>query len=1678
MTLMHCTTRFSSVVARVLVLLASSAALFGQDIVKTITHYANPPGLAAGTPDGSYALSSAESIDMFSGHLNYELPLLQVGGRGSAGYTISLKIPSRWETSVHTHCETTQNFGVVCTPTLYSALFGDYHPALVGYGPGAVMGRRTGGFAPCTYYGQTPPVQQYRMTSARTTVVFVDSHGSEHELFDTALGGALSDGSSAGACLEGNPSYVPPNRGKIFASRDGTALTYINDSNVIDNPTLLGNSGDVATGGRLFFPDGTMYRFNASGKVTYIRDRYGNITTFEYTASTVPELIRIVDPEGREVTFTYSSTGDTITYSRYGGGTQSIQVGYASLANRLRADYQGAGLAFYGELFSSVNDPGANTITVNPTLPSSVTLPNTKQYQFRYNRYAELAEVVLPTGGRNEYDWAGGEAGTLPDGYMSFQDLALIHRVVKQRRAYTVSTGGTAVRTTYYEPGTLGSGASREEAEAQYSLNAPRTVLHYYYGIPTSSSFLQPGQEPLWNHGKEHTTSVLNAGATLKTTVNEWVQLPLPWQTPVIKSVTNKLTRSAGGQLWAKTEHEYDSFANITQTTETDWGAGAIGSVIRRKTSSFVTDTSYTHAGETNLANFNVHLRRLPLTETVYKVTSGVDTQEARREYVYDEATYAVQTCSGITRHDTNLPSTGFDSTQYLADNPTRRNTSFTRFGNVTTARAWTAGSTYVTTRAAYDIAGNTIQVTDGNNVTSTATYPSTNACAYPSTVSVQTTPAITSSMTWDLSTGKILTHTDANGVATQYGYEALLGRMISRWAAAGTADANQALIDYNDTTLVVTTRQDLHQPQSGPLVRKEFSKTYDGLGRLYEERQKTGGADIVVRTEYDALGRVLRRSIPAATPTNWETFEYDALDRVTRRTWDDGSHEDTQYQIADLPLIADQTRVIDAAGKWRIMASDGLGRLIQVREPLASGSQDTTYTYNALDNLLAVNQSGRLRSFSYNGLGRLLQAANPESGTVTYLYDGNGNLIQKTDARGIVTTMTYDALNRPLTKNYSGGSAPNVTYNYSLLRLTSIATTSGVTQAFTYTNGGRIGTSTQTMGSMSYPFSYEYYLDGSLKSVTYPSGRKISYPDVDLAGRVTKADGLLAGVPKTYVSSVQYAAHGALASMALGNNLIEKWTYNAKRLQPYDIRLGTAGVDASAGQWEFSYCSGALPGADCATNNGNVMHQRIKPLDKIQNYGYDPMNRLSLLEESSLFASPACGGAGSTPCREFSYDTWSSMYVSNSRVVTPASFTPTSTAWFDSSNRLVNTSLGITYDAAGNQTAIGGYANTFDAENRLSSSTINSSTTTYAYDGAGRRVTKSTGGVTTTFVYDAAGNLAAEYGGTVTEAGTRYLSADHLGSVRLVTKSDGSIDRRIDYLPFGEFMPAGVGTRTTALNYESSEAFAALTKRFTGKERDAETGLDYFGARYFSGAQGRFTSPDPLLNSGRPEDPQSWNRYAYVGNNPLRFVDPLGLYKFATTCANDDTACKDQQQQFVAGLKALREAANNLEKGSDERKGIEKALKKIGEKEGKGATIAFGFAGETDGTANLAIANPFSNTITFNLDAIGSFTKSNPVIQRGEATAGGFFTAVIGHEGGHLAGNIPLLGRIGIRNYFQSATERGALFTESYTYQGMRMNDPQALLWNNSWLQIDRHLLEQRRKQGVEAFFSRPVTR
>jgi len=138
------------------------------------------------------------------------------------------------------------------------------------------------------------------------------------------------------------------------------------------------------------------------------------------------------------------------------------------------------------------------------------------------------------------------------------------------------------------------------------------------------------------------------------------------------------------------------------------------------------------------------------------------------------------------------------------------------------------------------------------------------------------------------------------------------------------------------------------------------------------------------------------------------------------------------------------------------------------------------------------------------------------------------------------------------------------------------------------------------------------------------------------------------------------------------------------------------------------------------------------------------------------------------------------------------------------------------------------------------------------------------------------------------------WLVTDQLGTPRMIVDQSGSLANvsHHDYLPFGEELFAGTGGRTTGLGYSPSDA---VRQKFTSKERDIETGLDYFGARYYSSTQGRFTSPDEF--TGGPDElysfvddgsanptfyadlrkPQSLNKYQYSYNNPLRYVDPDG---------------------------------------------------------------------------------------------------------------------------------------------------------------------------------------------------------
>lgn len=182
-----------------------------------------------------------------------------------------------------------------------------------------------------------------------------------------------------------------------------------------------------------------------------------------------------------------------------------------------------------------------------------------------------------------------------------------------------------------------------------------------------------------------------------------------------------------------------------------------------------------------------------------------------------------------------------------------------------------------------------------------------------------------------------------------------------------------------------------------------------------------------------------------------------------------------------------------------------------------------------------------------------------------------------------------------------------------------------------------------------------------------------------------------------------------------------------------------------------------------------------------------------------------------------------------------------------------------------------------------------------------------------------------------------------------------------------------------------------------TSKERDVGTALDYFGARYYASIQGRFTSPDPLLSSGTVEEPQSWNRYSYVLNNPLRLIDPDGLYVF------DKSVDPDERKKFNEALARaranLQEIAKTYGADSKEYKKAERALNAYGAEGVKnGVTI---FAAQNLGNAAGHVATE---------GVKGRITPENPTGQNIRVTfaAATFdsaaFDSGIGHEGSHVA--------------------------------------------------------------------------
>jgi RHS repeat-associated protein len=355
----------------------------------------------------------------------------------------------------------------------------------------------------------------------------------------------------------------------------------------------------------------------------------------------------------------------------------------------------------------------------------------------------------------------------------------------------------------------------------------------------------------------------------------------------------------------------------------------------------------------------------------------------------------------------------------------------------------------------------------------------------------------------------------------------------------------------------------------------------------------------------------------------------------------------------------------------------------------------------------------------------------------------------------------------------------------------------------------------------------------------------------VDSVGNRTSKTDWQAGVTSNY----GYDAIYELLQVTQGANTTESYSYDGR------LRLSSI-ADGTLYTLTIPTSGGYAPNSDILQANDSVNGNWI--------YAYDAFNRL---------VSASKTGSSYT----YDYDRFGNRWHQNGPHTMMLTFS-------GNNNRMD----GYSYDAAGNLLNDGAHSYTYDAENRIQQVDAGTAAS-YVYDASGRRVRKTTSSGSVDYLYDLAGHEVAEVSSTggwnrgEVYAGGRHLAnyqggmtgttyfihADWLGTERARSTATGASYETCTSLPFGDWLSCS-GSDPSPMH-------------FTGKERDSESGLDNFGARYVGSSMGRFMSPDSTAYV-KPINPQGWNLYAYALNNPLLYVDPTG---HTVSLAN----CKDQNQ-------------------------------------------------------------------------------------------------------------------------------------------------------------------------------------
>lgn len=825
--------------------------------------------------------------------------------------------------------------------------------------------------------------------------------------------------------------------------------------------------------------------------------------------------------------------------------------------------------------------------------------------------------------------------------------------------------------------------------------------------------------------------------------------------------------------------------------------------------------------------------------------------------------------------------------------------------GNVATIQQRTGNATWLTHSMQYYDTGNLYSSTDVNGAQTTYTD---GACGNSFVTAIAAPLSLNTSQTWDCNGAVQTSVVDANGWTSKTVYgDAKLWRPTSAIDPTGRT----LLVAYGTSPISSETSFGFNGNAT-----VDARTTVDGLGRpsVVQTRQGEGLTNFdSVETDYDALGRPSRSTVPytaTAGQTNSSvagvTTTYDALNRPLTVTDGGGGVTTYSYSQNDV-LVTVGPAPSGEKAKQRQLEYDAAGRLVSVCEIThAAGSGTcgqntaqtgywTKYTYNGAGDLLQVVQnaqgsSSQTRNFVYDLLGRLLTETNPENGQTSYVYDSDklcgssaGDMVKRTDANSNVTCYDYDALHRNTQIIYSSGpNAANTNWKFFVYDAATVnglwmanakgrlaeAYTGWVTnkitdEGFSYSSRGEVVDTfeaTPTSGGY-YHVSASYWDNGLVKTlatnlVGLPGWNY--YPDGE--GRVSSVSATSGQNPLT---SASYSAFG-VTGITFGSADSDSFTYDAKtgRQTQYGFNVNGSSETGTL-TWNANGTLGQLAIVDPFVASDNQTCTNT----------YDDLMRL---------VGNNCGSVWS---QTFGYDAFGNIDKAGS-----SSFQPT----YNLTSNSYATLPGGTpsYDSNGAVINDGYHSYGWDADGK--NLQIDGNAVVMTYDALGRWVERnSSSGVSLQAVYGPDGAMLAEAvgqtvlgaylhlpGGAVAHyvqggALGNYWHADWLGTARLYSSPARTATGDIAYAPFGEAYVSG-----------------PIDSLFTGVAQSVEANdFRNFPARDLHTIEGRWLTPDPAgLAAVDPANPQTWNRYAYVGNNPLNATDPSGM----TTCDANGTNCQD----------------------------------------------------------------------------------------------------------------------------------------------------------------------------------------